>query len=135
MVKEGENGEKIQKGIAYVAPGDYHLFVTSNGRISLQHSPKINGHRPCADVTMRSVAEVYGEKAVGVVLTGMGADGKLGVKSIKKHKGIVLVQDEKSSLLFGMPKEAIATGVADRILPLGQIGSFLSKLVGVKEDG
>lgn len=134
LVKEAENGEKIKSGIAFIAPGDYHLHLTSNGKISLLKTPKIHGHRPSADVTMRSVAEIYEGNAVGIVLTGMGSDGKFGVKAIKAHGGKTIAQNEETSILFGMPGEAIATGEIDWILPVHKISDFLIKLVGVKEN-
>ena len=114
-VKEAEEGDYVQEGIAMIAPGGYHMTVTDTGRISLNQDPPINYVRPAADVMMNSVADVYGDSTIGVVLTGMGSDGAKGIKSIKNKGGITIAQDEKTCVIFGMPHVAIQTGCVDII--------------------
>ncbi|RME86170.1 MAG: chemotaxis response regulator protein-glutamate methylesterase [Caldilineae bacterium] len=123
-VKEAEGGEALEPGNAFVAPGDFHLRVQaagSAGRVKLEQSPPVNGVRPAVDVTMKDVAEVYGRGAVGVVLTGMGADGAQGAQHIRAAGGIVIAQDQESCVVFGMPRAVIRAGAADRVLPLEDI--------------
>ncbi len=116
-VKEAEDGgEVVNKDWAYVAPGDYHMEVTlRNGKptIKLYKGPKIHGGvRPAADPMMKSVAEVFGRRTVGVVMTGMGGrDGaEGGIVAIKKKGGITIAQDKETSIIYGMPKAAAETG-------------------------
>ncbi len=120
-VKEAEEGDYLQEGLALIAPGGFHMAITNNGRISLNQHPPVNYVRPAADVTMISSAEVYGSKNVGVVLTGMGSDGAQGIRSIKEKGGATIAQDEKTSVVFGMPKMAAQTGCVDVVAPLERI--------------
>ena len=120
-VKEAENGDRISKGLALVAPGGYHMLVTKNGRILLDKGPLIHNVRPAVDPMMFSVAEAYGSKVVGVLLTGMGRDGAKGMKAIKEKGGTTIAQDEKTCVVFGMPKAAIGEGCVDIVLPLHKI--------------
>ncbi len=120
-VKEAEEGDYVQHGLALIAPGGYHMVVTETGRIRLNQDPPVNYVRPAADVMMNSVADVYGDGSVGVVLTGMGSDGAKGIKSIKEKGGTTIAQDEKTSVIFGMPHVAIQTGCVDVVAPLEQV--------------
>lgn len=126
-VKEAGHRERVEVGQAYIAPGGYHLTVRASpdapgeGVIYLDESPPIGGLRPSANVTLRSIAEVYGPRAIGVVLTGMGADGREGLKLIKERGGVTIAQDQASSVIFGMPKAAIESGCVDKVLPLDDI--------------
>lgn len=128
-VKEAEANDVLRPGVIYVCPGSHHLRVTSQGRISLDNGPRIGGYRPCADVAMESAAAFAGSMTVGVVLTGMGNDGSRGVQAIKAAGGVVLAQDEASAVIFGMPAEAIKTGVVDQVLPLDQVCQAIDKRV------
>jgi two-component system, chemotaxis family, protein-glutamate methylesterase/glutaminase len=128
-VKEAESNEALRSGVIYVCPGSHHLRVTSQGRIALDDGPRIGGYRPCADLAMESAAAFAGSMTVGVVLTGMGNDASRGVQKIKAAGGIVLAQDEATAVIFGMPAEAIKTGVVDEILPLDQICAAIEKRV------
>jgi len=126
-VREATHRERIEVGRAYIAPGGHHLTVRPSpdapgeGLIYLDQSPPIGGLRPSANVTLRSLAEVYGLRAVGVVLTGMGADGREGLKLIKERGGVTIAQDQASSAIFGMPRAAIESGCVDRVVPLDEI--------------
>ena len=120
-VKEAEEGDLVQENLALIAPGGFHMTVTKDGKISLNHDPPVNYVRPAADVTMISAAEAYGSRNVGVVLTGMGCDGAKGLKAIKAEGGTTIAQDEKTSVVFGMPKAAVETGCVDVVAPLERI--------------
>ena len=128
-VKEAEANETVQAGIIYLCPGSHHLRVSSAGRISLDAGSRINGYRPCADVTFETVADFARSAAIGVVLTGMGHDAAAGVKAIKATGGWVIAQDEATSVIFGMPAEAIKTGVVDEVVPLEEISASIEKRV------
>jgi len=128
-VKEATHGEALRPGMLYVCPGSHHLRVSSSGRIGLDDGERIAGYRPCADVALESAAAHAGAMTVAVVLTGMGNDGARGVRAIKKAGGYVIAQDEASSVIFGMPAEAIKTGAVDEVLPLENIYSAIEKRV------
>jgi two-component system chemotaxis response regulator CheB len=127
VVKEAQEGDKIQEHLALVAPGGFHMIVTKEKRISLTVDPPVNYVRPSADVMMTSMAEAYGRRNVGVVLTGMGSDGANGIKSIKEKGGFTIAQDGKTSVVFGMPKAAVETGCVDMVAPLELIPKDILK--------
>jgi two-component system chemotaxis response regulator CheB len=128
-VKEAEAGEIIVPGQLYVCPGSHHLRVSPTGRISLDDGPRVGGYRPCADLTFESAAEYAGPMTIGVILTGMGNDGSKGVQIIRSVGGHVIAQDESTAVIFGMPQEAIKTGVVDQVLPMGAIYHNIEKRV------
>jgi two-component system chemotaxis response regulator CheB len=128
-VKEAENNETPLPGTIYLCPGSHHLRLSFGGKISLDPGPRIEGYRPCADAALESVAAYARAMAVGVVLTGMGNDAAKGVKMVKAAGGYVLAQDEATSVIFGMPAEAIQTGVVDEVLPLDGISGAIEKRV------
>ncbi len=128
-VKEAENNETPQPGTIYLCPGSHHLRLSFGGKISLDPGPRIEGYRPCADVALETVAAYARALTVGVVLTGMGNDAAKGVKMVKAAGGYVLAQDEATSVIFGMPAEAIQTGVVDEVLPLDSISAAIEKRV------
>lgn len=124
-VDEGKPGGVLRPGHAWVAPGDFHMLVAreaSQGRVFLNQEPPENSCRPAADVLFRSVAQSFGASALGVVLTGMGQDGLRGSEAIREAGGQVIVQDEATSVVWGMPGFVARAGLANRILPLGLIG-------------
>jgi len=125
-VKIAENGEEIQPGVVYIAPCDSHTSVGEDRKIHLSDEPDRDGHKPSADVLLESVAKVYRAKAVGVILTGMGRDGAMGMRAIKRAGGQTIAQDEKSCMVFGMPKAAMDLEKIDRILPLEQIADEIA---------
>jgi two-component system chemotaxis response regulator CheB len=126
-VKEAEANEALQTGTFYVCPGSHHLRISTAGRIKLDDGPRISGYRPCADVALESAATYGGPNVVGVVLTGMGNDGAKGVQAVKAARGVVLAQDEASSVIFGMPAEAIRTGAVDHVVGIDEMYSAIEK--------
>ena len=128
-VKEAENNETPLPGTIYLCPGSHHLRLSFGGKISLDPGPRIEGYRPCADVALESVAAFARAMTVGAVLTGMGNDAAKGVKMVKAAGGYVLAQDEATSVIFGMPAEAIQTGVVDEVLPLDSISGAIERRV------
>jgi two-component system, chemotaxis family, protein-glutamate methylesterase/glutaminase len=120
-VQEARDGETVMRGTAYVAPGDFHVRLSGKPgalKISLFQGPKVNGHRPSVDVLFSSVAVCARDKAVGLILTGMGKDGAYGLLEMRRMGARCLAQDENSSIVFGMPKEAYACGAAERFVSL-----------------
>lgn len=128
-VHEAVAGETLAKGQVIIAPAHLHLIVLAGGVLRLEDGPPVGGFKPSCDVLLKSVAAAYGNRAIGVILTGMGRDGAKGLKEIQTRGGRTIAQDEKSCVVFGMPKEAIALGAAEKILPLDQIASQLLKWV------
>jgi two-component system chemotaxis response regulator CheB len=128
-VKEAESHEAPQPGVIYLCPGANHLRISSTGKITLDGGPRIEGYRPCADVALESAAAFARPLTLAVVLTGMGNDASKGVQAVKAAGGHVIVQDEATSVIFGMPAEAIKTGSVDEILPLDQIGAAIEKRI------
>jgi two-component system chemotaxis response regulator CheB len=125
-VAEGCSGQQLFPGGAWVAPGDLHMAVAKEGyaiRILTHQDPPENSCRPAADVLFRSVAQVYRSHVLAVVMTGMGQDGLRGCEQIHSVGGQVLVQDEASSIVWGMPSFVVKAGIADRILPLDELGT------------
>ena len=123
-VKEAEHNERILPGHAYIAPGHSHLLLRRSGAryiVELNQGPLVNRHRPSIDVLFRSVANVAGANALGVILTGMGKDGVKGLLEMKQAGSHTIAQDEASCVVFGMPKEAIAAGAVREVLPLQNI--------------
>lgn len=132
-VKEAQAGDRIEQGKVLIAPGDYHLTVTRKtgtaGVVKLNQGPPVFGLRPTVDAMMLSVAEVYDDKTVGVILTGMGSDGVKGMKAIKKNKGRTIAQNEDTCVVYGMPKAAVEEGTVDKIVPLNRIAEEIMKIV------
>lgn len=123
-VKEAADNDRLIPGTVYVAPGDFHLIIRKEGNsafIKLNKEPAIGGLRPAVDPMMVSVADVYGAKTVGVILTGMGHDGAKGMQAIKRLHGLTIAEDQSTAVVYGMPKAAIEAGVVDNILPLSQV--------------
>jgi two-component system chemotaxis response regulator CheB len=116
QVSEAFDGEPVRPGKVYVAPGGYHMLI-EDGKIKLDSSPPVHGVRPAADKLFVSAAEVYKEGLLCCVFTGMGKDGAEGVKAVKAMGGVVLAQDEATSVVYGMPKAAFETGCVDMVLP------------------
>jgi two-component system, chemotaxis family, protein-glutamate methylesterase/glutaminase len=110
-----------QAGTIYFPPEKKHLELNSQGQFVCSDSPSIGGHRPAVDVTFKSVAQVYGRKAIAILLTGMGKDGAAGMHMIHQAGGLTIAQDRETSVVFGMPKEAIELGGVKHILPLSEI--------------
>ncbi len=128
-VKEAEPGEIISPRTLYVCPGTHHLRLSPTGRITLDDGERVNGYRPCADLTLETAASFAGPMTVGVILTGMGNDGSRGVQAVKAAGGHVIAQDESTSVIFGMPGEAVKTGAVDQVLPIDNVYSAVEKRV------
>ncbi|RQO71225.1 chemotaxis protein CheB [Aquitalea sp. FJL05] len=137
QVKEAEDGERLQAGTVYIAPGHSHLLLKSAPTIgyatSLHQGPPVNRHRPSVDVLFRSAANLAGKNCIGVILTGMGRDGAQGMLELKEAGAYNIAQDEASCVVFGMPKEAIALKSQHEILPLTSIASRLVALVAQRQ--
>jgi two-component system chemotaxis response regulator CheB len=130
-VKEAEDGDRVLQGHALIAPGNHHLQLRRDGggyRARVEQGPPVNRHRPSVDVLFRSAAAAAGADAVGVILTGMGADGAEGLLEMKRAGARTIAQDETSCVVFGMPREAIALGAVDHVLPLARIGRMVLEL-------
>lgn len=127
-VKEAEHGDRVETGLVLLAPGNRHMEVVRIGQryeVRLKDGDNVSGHKPSVDVLMRSVAQCAGERGRGVLLTGMGADGALGMLEMKKAGAKTFAQDEKSSVVFGMPKRALECGAVDSLLPLDRIAEYV----------
>jgi two-component system chemotaxis response regulator CheB len=123
-VKEAEHGERVLPGHAYIAPGDAHLVLVRSGANYVAHlsdAPPVNRHRPSVDVLFRSAAQHAGKNALGVILTGMGRDGAQGMFEMQQAGAYTFAQDEASCVVFGMPREAIATGGVSEVVPLAEM--------------
>ena len=127
-VKQAQEGDRLERGMVYVAPPNYHLVVNLDKTLSLTQTERVHFLRPAADLLFDSVAAAYQSRAVAVVLSGTGSDGAEGVRAIHEMGGIVIAQDEETSEFFGMPNAAIETGTVDLILPLHQISAALMNL-------
>ena len=132
-VQEGSEGAVLKPGVAWIAPGDYHMIVTHEHPdvvLRIQQGPPENSCRPAVDVLFRSIAQVYKLHALAVVMTGMGQDGLRGCEYVREAGGQVLVQDRETSVVWGMPGFVAHAGLADRILPLDQLGTEILRRVG-----
>ncbi|MGB9792048.1 MAG: protein-glutamate methylesterase/protein-glutamine glutaminase [Thermacetogeniaceae bacterium] len=137
-VKEAEDGEPAVDGTAYIAPGDYHMVIEPSQDkellLRLTKEEPVNGHRPSVDVLMKSAAKIDGCELIGVIMTGMGYDGREGVRALKEKGAKVIAQDASTSVVFGMPKAIIEAKLADYIVPLPLIGHEIRRLVEQKEN-
>lgn len=130
-VKEASNNDTVIRGQALIAPGNHHLLLKRSGAryyVEVNDGPLVNRHRPSVDVLFRSTAKYAGNNAVGVIMTGMGDDGARGLLELKEAGAHTIAQDEKTCIVFGMPKEAIKLGAADEILPLDHIATRVIKI-------
>ena len=128
-VKLAEAGEPLLAGTAYIAPDGVHLQVTGRGKVALLQESPMDGHRPSVTALFNSVAKQYGRGAVGVLMTGMGRDGANGLYAMKQEGAYTIAQDEASSIVFGMPKEAINMGAASEVLALQKIAQKIKDLI------
>ncbi len=133
-VKVAEDGEPLRARTVYLAPEDRQLGVRDDGRILVADAPPVKGFRPSATFLFESAARAYGAALAAVMLTGMGNDGVEGLKAVKAAGGMVLAQDEASSVVYGMPREAVEAGVVDAVLSIGEVGARLTNLVAGGDD-
>ncbi len=131
IVCQAEDGQQILPGHVYIAPGDHHLLVERSGArfiCRLNNGPAVNRHKPSVDVMFRSVAQNIGQNAIGVLLTGMGADGAQGLLEMRNSGAITIAQDERSSVVWGMPGEAVKLNAAVEVLALSKVAAKLEML-------
>jgi two-component system chemotaxis response regulator CheB len=131
-VSEAADGDTVEPGGVWIAPGGRHMVVRRDGtrvRIALNDDPPENSCRPAVDPMMRSVVEVYGGRALAVIMTGMGQDGLRGIEILRDAGGQVLAQDEATSIVWGMPGIVAREGLADEVIPLDQIAPEIIRLV------
>jgi two-component system chemotaxis response regulator CheB len=137
QVREAQDGERLQEGHVYIAPGHSHLMIKAAHTIgfatALSGGDPVNRHRPSVDVLFRSAANVAGKNCIGVILTGMGRDGANGMLEMRHAGAYNIAQDEASCVVFGMPKEAIANGSTHEVLPLKAIANRLVALVSQRQ--
>lgn len=128
-VKEAEDNDTVIRGRALIAPGNYHLLLKRSGAryyVKRSQGPLVNRHRPSVDVLFRSAAQYAGKNAIGILMTGMGNDGALGLKEMNDMGAFTIAQDKNSCVVFGMPKEAIALNAASKVVPLGEIHKYVA---------
>lgn len=132
-VREAKEGDIVEPGIILIAPGDYHMEVkqqTQNGKtvevIALNKGQKVQGVRPSVDVLLNSIASLYGSDALGVILTGMGSDGCVGIRNLKRAGGKAIAEDESTCVVYGMPRAIVEHNLADFILPINRIAEGIT---------
>jgi two-component system chemotaxis response regulator CheB len=129
-VKEAADGDAVLRGRALIAPGNRHLLLRRNGAqyyVTVKDGPLVSRHRPSVDVLFRSAAHSLGRNGVGIIMTGMGDDGAHGLLEMKRAGALTVAQDEATSVVFGMPKEAIALGAVDKVLPLDGLAAEIAR--------
>lgn len=129
-VCEAKEGDYVQTGRVYIAPGGNHMVLHSKTVIGLNQNPPVHSVRPAVDVTLESAVNYYGSKMVGVILTGMGYDGSKGMAALKKAGGKTVVQDEATCVVYGMPRVVVEMGKADKILPIQNIADEIVAMLG-----
>ena len=135
-VKEAQHCETVRAGYCYIAPGDYHMRVSAGSeegiKINLDKGDTVSGHRPSVDVLFEAISDIEAEKVVAVILTGMGSDGSMGIVKLKQKRDcIAIAQDQDTSIVFGMPGNAIKTGFIDKVTALDDIGEEILKSLEV----
>jgi two-component system chemotaxis response regulator CheB len=131
-VVEASDGMALAAGTAYLAPGNYHMCIRRDGGrvlVALNQSPPENSCRPAADALFRSVADVYGANALGVIMTGMGQDGLIGLRAMKARGAMIYAQDQATSVVWGMPSFVVREGLADAVLPLAGLAAAIEGAV------
>ncbi|MCJ7839659.1 CheB methylesterase domain-containing protein [Lederbergia sp. NSJ-179] len=132
-VKEAENGDILQKGTAYIAPGGRHMILSSKRKsiqINIVDTEPVNGHRPSVDIMFQSANQLKNYKKIAVIMTGMGSDGKLGITQLKKNgQTMVIAESRESCIVYGMPKAAIETGLVDSVTKLEDIAKEMINLI------
>ena len=131
-VREAKDGETVSNGLVLIAPGNFHMLLKRSGAryyVNVKTGPLVHHQRPAADVLFKSVAQYAGANALGIILTGMGSDGAAGMVSMKAAGAQNIAQDEKSCVVFGMPKAAIETGAVDRVVSIKNIAQTALNII------
>jgi two-component system chemotaxis response regulator CheB len=132
-VKEAETGDEVRAGLALVAPGGHHLFLKQSPRrkviTHIDKEPSHYIHIPSIDITFSDVADIYHQRCIGIILTGMGKDGVEGLGKIKHNGGYSIAEDESTCVVFGMPEVAIRRGIVDKIAPVYDIAEILMAMI------
>ncbi len=128
-VKEAAEGDQLLAGHCLIAAGGYHMELTPQETVHLTKDPPIGGLRPCADITFRTVASVYGRRALGVVLTGMGRDGTEGCRSMKERGSLILAESKETALIYGMPRSVVEAELATREVPIEQMAQVVVDMI------
>lgn len=129
-VKEAEENDPIQNGCAYIAPGDFHMTVDrTKTKLRISKNPDNTLHRPSVDVMMKSVADTFGRKSMGVILTGMGKDGAESLKLLHDKGCVTIAESEKTAVVYGMPREAVNCGAVDHVLPNDKVADKIVELI------
>jgi two-component system chemotaxis response regulator CheB len=137
-VKEAEDGDPVLRGHVLIAPGNRHTLLQRSGaryHVAVQEGPLVSRHRPSVDVLFRSAARFAGANALGIIMTGMGDDGAKGLLEMRQAGAATVAQNEETCVVFGMPKEAIALGAAERILPLELLATEIRRIDGRASHG
>ncbi len=128
-VREAQEGDKLVVGVCLVAPGGMHMEITRDEKVHLTKDPPVGGLRPCADITFQCIANVFGKRAMAVVLTGMGKDGTAGVKAMRKHGIQVVAESKETALIYGMPKSIVDNGLSDSVVPIHEMAQEVTDRV------
>lgn len=128
-VKEAREGDRLERGVALLAPGNYHMTVTEDETISLNQNPAVWGVRPAVDLTLASCAKLFQQDAMCVILTGMGHDGAQGAGAIKRYGGYCIAEHESTCIVYGMPKSVVIAGHADEVVPLHHVAEAIMKKI------
>jgi two-component system chemotaxis response regulator CheB len=137
-VREAQDNDRVVPGVALVAPGNRHMLLQQSGiqdLVRIKSGPAVNHQRPSIDVLFQSVSRSAGNRAIGVLLTGMGADGAKGLLSMHEKGAYTLAQDEQTCVVFGMPKEAIKLGAVDEVVPIQQMSQSIINFLQMQERG
>ena len=129
-IREAHATDRLSPDLVLLAPGDYHLRLGPRGTVELDQGPKVHWVRPSVDVTLLAAAEVYGNRTIATVLTGMGTDGADGAEAIHRAGGIVITEDKSTCVVWGMPKAVAARGIADHIVPLPEVAGIIRQALG-----
>lgn len=131
-VKEAQNNDSVTPGTALIAPGNYHMILRRSGAryyVDIKTGPMVHHQRPAVDILFKSTAQYAGPNSIGVILTGMGADGAEGLLNMKEAGAATIAQDERTCVVYGMPKEAVKLGAADKIVPLDKVAEEIVRMV------
>jgi len=134
-VQEAVHGDSLLNGQVLIAPGGYHLELINKRKVTLTNGDKIHGVRPAVDATLSSAVKFYGDRVIGVILTGMGNDGRDGALAVKQAEGIVIAEHQSTCVVWGMPRSVVEAEAADYIVPLPEIGAMVTEVAQMRREG